>query len=143
MNVISNAGMKPGTEDVIGGAGTESVVGCMISDAGRKPSTGDVIGDAQSGIEDVKAAENMNSNVRTQSTKGDIIQDMLRKAGAVPGMENVTGSAGAKYGMEGVTDVTSTTQLIAACDVPVAPPVHTYSMAPPGSSLFNCCRAPT
>ena len=56
--------------------------------------------DKQSGIENVsvvagmKAVENMNSHVSTESVKGEVIS----KAGADPGMENVTGSAGAKYG---------------------------------------------
>jgi hypothetical protein len=81
----------------------------------------------QSGIEHVKAVKNMNtSDVCTKSTKGEVI----RKAGADPEMENVTNCAGAKYGMEGVTDVKSTTHLKAACDC----------MAPPGSSLFRLRR---
>ncbi len=70
----------------------------MISSAGMNHGT-------QSGIEDMKAVENMNSDVCTKSTKGE----KIRKAGEDPEMENVTSRVGANFGMEGVTDVTSTT----------------------------------
>ena len=73
---------------------------------------------------------NVASDVSTMSTIGEVAIE----AGADPGIENVTGSAGAKYGTEGTTDVTSTSQLIAACDVP---PGGTFSMALPGSSLLR------
>ena len=55
-------------------------------------------------------------------------------------MENVTSSAGAKCGTEGMTDVMSTAQLMAACDVPVVPPGGTFSMALSGSSLLRLLR---
>lgn len=63
------------------------------------------------------------------------------QAGADLEMEDFTSRAGVEYAMEGTPYLLSANQRIAACEVPEADPVSTYSTALPGFSLFRICRS--